>query len=190
MASDATNPRNRVKVALKPGFHLMDWVRLNGSLPNSSASRKISPEELAQHNKISDCWTAYNGKVYNITQYIHYHPGGQAKLMLGAGRDCTPLFNRYHKWVNGHAMLSNCLVGTYSDNSISTQEIKNENDLEDDQDQDESIEKIKDNKTNIESTDRNLMLSRESLSSIALAKLDLSDKHEGLDETKGTDSES
>ena len=31
--------------------------------------------------------------------------------MLGAGKDCTDIFNRYHAWVNCDQMLSKCLVG-------------------------------------------------------------------------------
>jgi hypothetical protein len=39
-------------------------------------------------------------QVYNITPYLHYHPGGADILVKAAGRDCTALFNRYHAWVN------------------------------------------------------------------------------------------
>lgn len=35
--------------------------------------------------------------VYNITKYIPYHPGGKKKIMLGAGRDATITFHRFHK---------------------------------------------------------------------------------------------
>ena len=33
------------------------------------------------------------GRVYNITQYLEYHPGGIPELMRGAGSDATHLFN-------------------------------------------------------------------------------------------------
>ncbi|CAE7741551.1 CYB5R4, partial [Symbiodinium microadriaticum] len=79
--------------------------------------RAISREELKQHNTQYDCWTALNGKVYNITQYLAYHPGGEPKLMLGAGKDCTALFNKYHPWVAGDSMLSKCQVGVLSEQS-------------------------------------------------------------------------
>lgn len=44
------------------------------------------------HNKKEDAWTAINGKVYNITPYFPYHPGGEKELMRVAGRDGTKLF--------------------------------------------------------------------------------------------------
>ena len=113
MASDTrplVNGKVREKVALQPGFHLMDWMRLTQHM-NRSTLRKITVEELATHNSQFDCWTAYNGKVYNITQYIAYHPGGGPKLMEGAGKDCTALFNKYHRWVNIDSILGKCVIG-------------------------------------------------------------------------------
>ena len=78
---------------------------------NGSPLRKITKEELSLHNTQFDCWTVYQGKVYNITQYLHYHPGGIPKIMQGAGKDCTHLFKKYHHWVNCESMLDKCLVG-------------------------------------------------------------------------------
>lgn len=47
---------------------------------------------LKQHNKRDDAWAAFNGKVYNITPYLSFHPGGEKELMRVAGRDGTKLF--------------------------------------------------------------------------------------------------
>jgi cytochrome b involved in lipid metabolism len=33
------------------------------------------------------------GKVYNITPYLDFHPGGVPELMRGAGKDGTQLFD-------------------------------------------------------------------------------------------------
>ena len=78
MASDTLPPKpSRQKIALKPGFHMMDWMRLQSSFSEKGkCTRKISMAELAEHKSQFDCWTAYNGKVYNISQYLQYHPGG------------------------------------------------------------------------------------------------------------------
>lgn len=37
--------------------------------------------------------------------------------MMGAGKDCTALFNKYHQWVNGDSMLAKCQIGVLSDHS-------------------------------------------------------------------------
>ena len=113
MASD-TRPKRpdkvREKVMLKPGFHLGDWVRLSQAI-GVKPLRKITRTELALHNSQYDCWTAYKGKVYDVTQYLPYHPGGMPKLMLGAGNDCTAMYNKYHPWVNAETMLAKCMIG-------------------------------------------------------------------------------
>ncbi len=51
---------------------------------------------------------------------MHYHHGGINKVMEGAGRDCTVLFNKYHKWVNCDSMLAGCLVGYIGDSTNSS----------------------------------------------------------------------
>lgn len=85
---------------------------------------------LKLHNKKDDAWTAIHGKVYNITPYLPYHPGGEKELMRVAGRDGTKLFCERctdrisccrsadrrdaaltHAWVNVDFMLDACLVG-------------------------------------------------------------------------------
>lgn len=114
MASDTRPPKNgkvREKVALEAGFHLVDWMKLMSISRKTESLRKISLKELSEHASEYDCWTAYKGKVYNITNYIPYHPGGKKKLMLGAGKDCTDLFDRYHKWVNINSILAKCVIG-------------------------------------------------------------------------------
>lgn len=88
---------------------------------------RIPPSELRLHNKRDDAWAAFNGKVYNITPYLNFHPGGEKELMRVAGRDGTKLFcTSYatpaysvltvvialtHAWVNVDFMLDACLVG-------------------------------------------------------------------------------
>ena len=51
------------------------------------------------------------GKVYNISPYVPYHPGGGPELLKAAGRDGTKLFGEVHPWVNWEGMLEPCLVG-------------------------------------------------------------------------------
>jgi cytochrome b involved in lipid metabolism len=53
---------------------------------------RIPPSVLREHNKRDDAWAAINGKVYNITPYLAFHPGGEKELMRIAGRDGTRLF--------------------------------------------------------------------------------------------------
>ncbi|XP_063386381.1 cytochrome b5 reductase 4 isoform X1 [Cydia fagiglandana] len=107
------NPRN--KCALQPGHSLMDWIRLGNSGKDLTGvggrMRPVSPDELAAHNTQNDAWLAIRGRVYNITHYLPYHPGGPEELMRGAGIDATQLFDKVHPWVNYDSLLAKCLVG-------------------------------------------------------------------------------
>jgi len=71
---------------------------------------RIPPSILKQHNKRDDIWMALYGKVYNVTAYMPYHPGGEKELMRAAGRDGTKLFAATHGWVNAEFMLDNCMT--------------------------------------------------------------------------------
>lgn len=107
------NPRN--KTALKPGFSLVGWIRLGSSGEDLNGLKgktiQVSHQELAKHNKVGDLWMAVRGKVYNVTRYQEYHPGGAEQLMKGAGKDATSLFDEFHAWVNIDQLLAKCYVG-------------------------------------------------------------------------------
>lgn len=101
-------------MALAPGFGPLDWAKLKSSgedLRGVDTLVRVPPSVLKSHNKKQDAWTAINGKVYNITPYLPYHPGGEKELMRVAGRDGTKLFSLTHAWVNVDFMLDSCLVG-------------------------------------------------------------------------------
>lgn len=114
----------RNKVALAPGHSLMDWIKKcarEKDLAGTGGERfKVTREELSKHNTADDCWLVVHGKVYNVTPYLHFHPGGVEEMMKGAGTDATDLFNEVHRWVNFQSMLKNCLVGDYCPAGVHT----------------------------------------------------------------------
>ncbi|KAJ1929049.1 hypothetical protein IWQ60_001494, partial [Tieghemiomyces parasiticus] len=88
-------PKVRRKVLLEPGHSPLDWARLKASgkdLRGVPTLARYTLEELKKHKTEGDCWTAVYGKVYNITHYLNFHPGGKRDLMKIAGRDGTKLF--------------------------------------------------------------------------------------------------
>lgn len=50
-------------------------------------------EDVAQHNTELDCWTAVDGRVYNIAPFVHQHPGGR-KILQAAGIDGSEIFSK------------------------------------------------------------------------------------------------
>ena len=104
------------RVLLEKGFSQVDWMRLTKSHPDLAGlaggpQRRLTLEEVAKHCTEADAWTVVNDRVYNLTPYLPFHPGGKPLLMKGAGKDSTALFNKYHPWVNIHYMMAACLVG-------------------------------------------------------------------------------
>lgn len=93
----------------------MDWIRLGSSgidlAGTKGAITKVTYQELAKHNKQNDAWMAIRGKVYNVTRYMDFHPGGIDELMRGVGTDATKLFDEVHAWVNYEQLLGKCYIG-------------------------------------------------------------------------------
>jgi cytochrome b involved in lipid metabolism len=90
----------------------------------------VPPSEVKRRNgrKGRDAWGTYKGKVYNLTPYLKFHPGGVGEMMRGAGKlgEAERLFNEIHPWVNWDNMLGECLVGIL----VSEPEVKEENKLD------------------------------------------------------------
>lgn len=81
--------------------------------------RVIPLAELAQHNKIDDCWMAIRGKVYNVTSYIPTHPTRSTLFNEWCGKDATEGWNtkgygRPHS-PTANARLSGCFIGVLAE---------------------------------------------------------------------------
>ncbi|RMZ87788.1 hypothetical protein DV736_g4983, partial [Chaetothyriales sp. CBS 134916] len=56
----------------------------------------IKSEEIARHTSLSSCWIIIKGQVYDITDYLPRHPGGEQILLRYAGKDATALYEPIH----------------------------------------------------------------------------------------------
>lgn len=134
-ASDAKNTRtSRIRrgtkgAGVKKGFGLYDWTRLLRSSKDLARRqgkpirKAITLQEIGQHNDNFDAWIALRGKVYNITPYLPYHPGGVDIFKGALGKDCTKLFDKYHRWVNIDGLIGPLLIG-YLDTSSKKASLK------------------------------------------------------------------
>ena len=103
-------PRERAKVPLSPNRGHMSWIQYKESLPFPTL-RTVTVKELAEHNTPDDCWVAIQGRVYDVTDYIPYHPGGADPLLSVAGGDATADFMDIHGFVNFALMLEKHQIG-------------------------------------------------------------------------------
>ena len=59
---------------------------------SSGKGRRISADEVAKHNTPDDIWLIIRDKVYDFTEYLPLHPGGEA-ILRNAGADSTSGFS-------------------------------------------------------------------------------------------------
>lgn len=76
----------RRKVALAPGHSHLDWMRLTATLPRYRGPTMHTAAEVAAHRRRGDAWTVIRGRVYDVSRYVDFHPGGAAMLLSGAGK--------------------------------------------------------------------------------------------------------
>lgn len=52
--------------------------------------------QISSHNSATTCWSAINGNVYDLTDWVDGHPGGRAAILMICGKDGSGLFNMQH----------------------------------------------------------------------------------------------
>jgi cytochrome b involved in lipid metabolism len=67
--------------------------------------KAVTEQELAMHDKETDCWVAIYGIVFNITEYLSSHPGGIATLTGECGRDITTSFRKHGNLARAEEVL-------------------------------------------------------------------------------------
>lgn len=68
----------------------------------------FSMADVAKHHDASDCWTAIDGSVYNVTSWVNQHPGGSDAIISLCGIDGSSAFNDQH---GGQRRPANELAG-------------------------------------------------------------------------------
>lgn len=90
----------------EPGTGTGGWmkpsanVRVNDAKQSSGTPEKqFTREEIEKHDKENDCWIVVDGKVYDATSVLEWHPGGKATILGQAGRmsqEATEAFESIH----------------------------------------------------------------------------------------------
>ncbi|KAI3888845.1 hypothetical protein MKX03_002377 [Papaver bracteatum] len=80
--------------------------------------------EVTLHSSKSDCWLTIHGKVYDVTNFLEEHPGGEDVLLESAAKgDATNDFEDVGHSSTATSMLSSYLIGTLGTSSSKNGEV-------------------------------------------------------------------
>jgi len=99
-----------IAIIIGVGLIISKLMKNNNSsdaMSNQNITTQITIAEVAKHADASDCWLVLEGKVYNVTDFIPNHPGGE-RIIQGCGKDATDLFNG-----RGHSERARGLLPKY-----------------------------------------------------------------------------
>lgn len=97
------------------------------TIEKTSALPTFTQEEVTRHRSLQDgVWVTYKGGVYDITEFVAMHPGGD-KILLAAGGDLEPFWALYavHKQEHVLEILSEYKVG-----ELSAEDLKKQQDVQ------------------------------------------------------------
>lgn len=80
--------------------------------------QKYTLSEVQQHASLDDCWMVIFDKVYNITDFVYEHPGGDYILLEYAGRDATHPFLSSRHGSSAYKMLDKYWIGILVDEEL------------------------------------------------------------------------
>ena len=68
------------------------------SVSSNLNGNMISVQQLSFHDKKSDCWVGYDGKIYDITSFLPRHPGSAEAIIpfCGTSDEFTEAFAKKH----------------------------------------------------------------------------------------------
>lgn len=63
---------------------------------STTTMQSYAMSDVAMHATQASCWSAINGKVYDLTTWIGQHPGGEGAILGICGKDGSAAFNGQH----------------------------------------------------------------------------------------------
>jgi len=73
---------------------LLVEARIELNMPPPGTGGGIPLSEVARHNKPHDCWVAFNGSVYDLTEFLVQHPEQRNAVLAWAGRDASKVWDK------------------------------------------------------------------------------------------------
>ncbi|XP_035779292.1 cytochrome b5-like isoform X2 [Anopheles albimanus] len=75
------------------------------------ALKQYTLAEVGQHNKPTDVWMVIHDNVYDVTKFLHEHPGGEEVLIEYAGKEATTEFDDVGHSSDAKEQMKQYLIG-------------------------------------------------------------------------------
>jgi len=76
------------------------------------ADKEFTYQDVAEHNTKKDIYVVIHDKVYNCSQFLDEHPGGEEVLLDVAGQDATEAFEDVGHSDEARETLDKLIIGT------------------------------------------------------------------------------
>lgn len=75
-----------------------DDIVQNENIPSDSTllEKTFTLADLSSHSSKDSCYSAVNGNVYDLTNWIDAHPGGEKAILSICGKDGSGAFSKKH----------------------------------------------------------------------------------------------
>ncbi|CAK9141458.1 unnamed protein product [Ilex paraguariensis] len=83
-----------------------------------SDNKFFNLSEVSVHNNAKDCWVIIDAKVYDVTNFLADHPGGDEILLAAAGKDASEEFEDAGHGSAARLMLDEFYVGEANSSTI------------------------------------------------------------------------
>jgi len=75
-------------------------------------AKELSFEEINKHNDKNSTWIVINNDVYDVTEFLNEHPGGEEVLIEQAGKEASEAFEDVGHSSDAREMMGKFKIGT------------------------------------------------------------------------------
>ncbi|CAG2103641.1 unnamed protein product [Medioppia subpectinata] len=102
---------NNVSTTTNAWLHSTQEAKTSSSALCWKNLTQYTLSEVSEHFMYNDCWLVIYDLVYNVTDFLNEHPGGEYIVMENAGRDATLAFRGSRHSKDAVDMLDKYLIG-------------------------------------------------------------------------------
>ncbi len=102
-----------LKVALRDARMIIKALAgVKAGAKATATATAFTMADVSAHASVSSCWTVVSGSVYDLTDWIGSHPGGEAAILRLCGKNGTDMFmGKHSKDMRPQSVLGSYKIG-------------------------------------------------------------------------------